>query len=227
VTFDGAAIPPQPFGDDDGSVDPGVAQALLRLAAGEPLDLVEVLRGTRLLIPLVAVLDSSEDGVEKDSHLATPHLVGADGVRANLAFTSVDAARAWDPTVRVVPATAVDTAAAALGDGARALVLDVAAGGAATLGVEALHRLAGRRAPVPDLTAAVGRALVELGRALAWDLVAGPDGVPVLLLELPDADPVPVLQRLAGLLGNAPEVRDRCPVGLDFAVPDRWAAPSG
>ena len=40
-------------------------EALLR---EEPVDLVAVLAGTRLLSALVAVLDEAEAGVEKESH---------------------------------------------------------------------------------------------------------------------------------------------------------------
>jgi hypothetical protein len=112
MRFDGVSIPEQPFRADDGSVGPGVADALAAASAGEAVDLIAVLRRTRLLSPLVAVLDSARDGVEKDSHLAAPYLVGQDGRRANLAFTSMASARSWDATARVVPSTAEATAAA-------------------------------------------------------------------------------------------------------------------
>ena len=49
-----------------------------------------------------------------------------DGRRALLAFTSIDALRAWHPTARPVPVTAADAARAARGEGATALLVDVA-----------------------------------------------------------------------------------------------------
>jgi hypothetical protein len=218
MRFDGASIPEQPFRHDDGSVDPGVADALAAASAGEALDLIAVLRGTRLLSPLVAVLDSTLDGAEKDSHLAAPYLVGQDGRRASLAFTSTAAAQFWDRNARVVPSTAEATAAAALGDGAAALVLDAADPHAVTLGFEALHRLAGQLAPVPDIAESVERALAELGSPMDYDLTAGPEGVPLLTVTTPGRQPSALLQELARLLGADPLVRTNCPVGLDFGV---------
>ena len=218
MRFDGASIPEQPFRHDDGSVDPGVADALAAASSGEAVDLVGELRGTRLLVPLVAVLDTALDGVEKDSHLAAPYLVGLDGRRASLAFTSTASAQCWDPNARVVPSTAEATAAAALGDGAAALVLDAADPHAVTLGFEALHRLAGQLAPVPDIAESVERALAELGSPMDYDLTAGREGVPLLTVTTPGCQPGALLQELARLLGADPLVRTNCPVGLDFAV---------
>jgi hypothetical protein len=185
-----------------------------------------VLRRTRLLSPLVAVLDSARDGVEKDSHLAAPYLVGQDGRRANLAFTSMASARSWDATARVVPSTAEATAAAALGDGAAALVLDAADPHAVTLDFEALHRLAGQLAPVPDIAESVERALAELGSPMDYDLTAGPNGVPLLTVTTPVRQPSALLQKLARLLGADPFVRTNCPVGLDFGVSGKDGASS-
>lgn len=121
---------PTAFADDDGSADPQLASTMRACAAGQcPVDDVIALlcAGVRLLVPIVAVLDEmGEDGEDKSSHMASVSLLQADGRRGILAFTSLDALRAWDPTARPVPAAAPDVAAAALAEGAQGVLIDVA-----------------------------------------------------------------------------------------------------
>ena len=216
--FAGASIPDQPFAGDDGSRAPVVQQAIEALLREEPVDLVAVLAGTRLLSALVAVLDEAEAGVEKESHLAAPYLTGQDGRRGNIAFTCVESAKRWDADARVVPATAAATAAAAIADGADALIIDPADPHVRVVDWTGLHRLAGGLAPLPDLTGAIGRALAQLGRSAEWDLVRGPEGSPLLLVDLAEAEPTATLELLAAVMGADPEVAERSPLGLDFGV---------
>lgn len=121
------------FADDDGSADPAVAAELVRLAdgAGDPARLLRAVATSRLLVPVVAVLEEAEvgdDGVRRDkaSSMASVSVQAADGTRSLLGFTSVDSLRAWRADARPIAASAQRVAQAALAEGADALVVDPA-----------------------------------------------------------------------------------------------------
>jgi hypothetical protein len=128
----GHRIPQPQFPDDDGGTPPEVARALGDYAAGRAGEqaVLAVLADTRLLVPVVAVLteDETVDGLrrEKESEMALPTLVGADGRRAVLAFTSTDSLARWRPDARPVAVHARQACQAAVDESADALVLDVA-----------------------------------------------------------------------------------------------------
>ena len=135
--FEGLSIPDPGFPGDVGVADPGVLDAMDHYRAGEMslLALIERLQGTRLLVPVVAVLDSlSTDDeaeghghghvVEKDSHMAAVSMINPDGRRGLLAFTGVESLNHWDAAARPVPVTFEAALEAARSDGADALVLD-------------------------------------------------------------------------------------------------------
>lgn len=129
----GTTIPDPGFADDDGSVDPQVGAALAAWAAGTGtyVEALQSLQGSRLLVPVVAVLgevEYDEDGLahDKTSDMATVLLQGADGRLALLAFTGTSSLAAWNPEGRPVPVTAAVAAQAALQDAAAALVVDIA-----------------------------------------------------------------------------------------------------
>ncbi|WP_110181459.1 SseB family protein [Nocardioides solisilvae] len=134
--FDGARILQPGFPGDTGSADPAVARALADHrgagAGAETFALaVRALAGSRLLVPVVAVLgevEVDERGLahDKSSDMAAVLLTGADGRVALLAFTSTDALTAWDPAARPVPVAAEVAALSAVQEGADALVVDVA-----------------------------------------------------------------------------------------------------
>jgi hypothetical protein len=151
------AIGTPTFAADDGSPDPRVTAALGAYAAGAggSADVLGALAATRLLVPVVAVLDEaaeSPDGIRTDkaSHMATVSTTGRDGRRGLLAFTSVHTMREWHPAARPVPVTARRAAEAALADGADALVIDLA--GPVTFSVDAgeLRALAAGWRPVGE-----------------------------------------------------------------------------
>ncbi len=130
------SIPDPGFGDDPGVADPKVRQAMDAYRAGvlEHSDLVTVLRGTRVLVAVVAVLDEAtpddqvgSDGLpaEKDSHMAAVSMINPDGRRGLLAFTGVDSLGHWDDAARPVPISFESALAAARDEGADALILDV------------------------------------------------------------------------------------------------------
>ncbi|MFI9558219.1 SseB family protein [Nonomuraea endophytica] len=125
---------PQPLvPDDDGSADAAVAAALSAYAAGEAdaTGVLSALSGARLLVPVVALLTSSEVGEhgltqEKESEMALPKLVGQDGREAVLAFTSARSLALWRPDARPIQVSTLDVCRAAAGEKAAAVVVDVA-----------------------------------------------------------------------------------------------------
>ncbi|WP_019630752.1 SseB family protein [Actinomadura atramentaria] len=164
----GLTIPEPQFPDDDGTADPRLAAALADYAAGRAgaHGVLRELRGARLLVPVVAVLTEEEEvepgGLrrEKSSDMALPTLIGEDGRRGVLGFTSTEALLAWRPDARPVAVHARQACLAALDEGADALVVDVA--GPVPFAVDGLrlHLLAeGREIPPPhedpDVLAAV------------------------------------------------------------------------
>src|SRR4051794_7707675 len=131
--FGGRAIVETGFAGDDGSADPALAAVLeaYQRAAATDADVLAVLAGARLLVPMAALPGPTETGAdglvrEKESDLALPLMVGTDGRRALPAFTSVAALAAWDPAARPVPVDARRAAAGALQEGCAFLVVDPA-----------------------------------------------------------------------------------------------------
>ncbi|MFN8147991.1 MAG: SseB family protein [Candidatus Nanopelagicales bacterium] len=230
--FGGMTVPDPAFADDDGSPDPAVAAALAGWAQGTAYDadVVAALRDARLMVPLVAVLDSVDEQApgpgEKDSHMASVSMVAPDGRRGLLAFTSVAAMAAWDPDARGIPSRADKVAAAALEEGADAVLLD--------LGGPVRHALTGsplgclaHGAPMPDayddpdVHAAVRGVLDRAEGVVRADLRPAPEGPQgrlgdLLLLVEPDprADAAAVADGVARALVADPVLAHRCPLGV-------------
>jgi hypothetical protein len=145
----GRRIPDPGFAGDTGADDP-VLRAALTAYAADPerhLDVFAALQGTRLLVPVVAVLAEAEvddAGLthDKTSDMATALLTGRDGRRALLAFTGLDTLAAWRPDARPVPVAATLAARSAIQEGASALVVDVAGPAAYAVEGELLEGLA-------------------------------------------------------------------------------------
>jgi SseB protein N-terminal domain len=131
--FAGAPVPTPPLPDDDGGAPADLVQALQAAAsgAGDGAGVLRALAVSRLLVPVVAVLDESEtgpDGLRRDkqSSMATVLVEAADGRRSLLAFTGTESLRAWQDDARPVPLAAPLAARAALDEGADALLVDAA-----------------------------------------------------------------------------------------------------
>jgi hypothetical protein len=192
--FGGLSVPDPAFAADDGSADPVLAAALAAYAdsALDAAGLVAALAGKRLMVPLVAVLDEVEevDGLrtEKSSHMASVTLVAADGRRGLLAFTSVATMAAWDPAARGIPARAETVAAAALEEGASAVLLDVAGPLPSALARGLLADVcAADPATVRDL---VGRSVPALPGLVGHEVQVEEAGSVTVLLDLaPGAGP--------------------------------------
>lgn len=126
---------PSPFQADDGSApQPFVAarRALheggAKSARGTALrDVVDAVRSTRLLVPLIAEageIGMTDEGkiVDKTQELSVVQVAGPDGAPITPMFTDVAAMQAWNAHARPVPIEAQRAAAAALGDSGRIVV---------------------------------------------------------------------------------------------------------
>jgi SseB protein N-terminal domain len=128
----GRSIPQPEFPDDDGSAAAELETALRAYAEGTGGEhaVLAALSGSRLLVPVVAILteDETVDGLrrEKESEMALPTLVGDDGRRAVLAFTSTGSLARWRPDARPVAVRTAQACQAALDEPADAVVIDVA-----------------------------------------------------------------------------------------------------
>lgn len=117
--------------DDDGSAPEKLIEALRRFRAHElgEADVVDVVRVSRLLIPLVAVLGEAGENahgqlVDKSQELSIVTVEGPDGRNVLPAFTSVAAMSHWNPLARPVPADGIRVALAAADEGTDLVVLD-------------------------------------------------------------------------------------------------------
>lgn len=135
---------------DRGAADPEVTAVLRERAAGlaTTRQVAAALADRRLLLPLLEV-DGSELPVdERDpcagqgKAMAAPSLLLPNGETTPLAFTSLSALLAWNPTARPLPTTAREMAQRVLRAGGRSLLLDPGTPNSCTLPGLALLRLA-------------------------------------------------------------------------------------
>jgi hypothetical protein len=129
--WQGRHFEPNSAAHDDGSAPERLVEAIRRFRSKElgESDVVDALRGSRLLIPLVAQLGeagTNEHGhtVDKSQELAIVTVVGPDGRTVLPAFTSVAAMAAWNPAARPVPTAAPRVAIAAVAEDTDLVVLD-------------------------------------------------------------------------------------------------------
>ena len=129
VPWEGRHFEPNASPDDDGSAPEKLVEAIRRFQAHDlgEADVVDALRDSRLLIPLVAQLGAdgvNEHGHDKSQELSIVTVAGPDGRTVLPAFTSVDAMSRWNPAARPVPATAGRVALAAASEDTDLVVLD-------------------------------------------------------------------------------------------------------
>jgi len=115
--------------DDDGSAPEKLIEAIRRFQSGDlgEAEVVDALRESRLLIPLVAHLGGEgldHHGGDKTQELSIVTVAGPDGRTVLPAFTSVAAMGRWNPSARPVPATAPRVALAAASESTDLVVLD-------------------------------------------------------------------------------------------------------
>ncbi len=228
--FAGVVVPEPDFADDDGTLQPPLGAVLAAYAdsLASIRDVAVVLAGSRLMTPLVAVLDDVEESPEglrreKSSHMASVSLVSPDGRRGLLAFSSVQAMAAWDPAARGIPAFGAKVAAGALDQAADAVLLDVA--GPVRVAIDgALLRALGTDSPLPlpyadpSVHAAVAAALAGLP-GLADVVLEAPDpgedpDLVVLVRPASGADAESLARAVAERLVAHPAVAAACPRGV-------------
>ncbi|MFE9663514.1 SseB family protein [Streptomyces sp. NPDC005955] len=230
---------PQPgYSDDDGSADPELSAALTAWAADRSAEgpLLEALRGTRLLVPMVALLgevEEDENGLrrEKTSEMAVPTLK-ARGRTALPAFTSTASLARWDPAARPVAVPLEQALKAAAHEKADTIVIDLAGPVPYELTGPALLALAeGRTSTDPLADPAVAEAVRAVVAAepavVSAHLGAGrADAVLALVLD-PAAPAADVVRALAERLADDLTLRARLVRGLDLALLPPGSTPPG
>jgi hypothetical protein len=222
--------------------------ALLAYAQGRAGEhqVLAALAETRLLVPVVAVRaaahpdadpdpdpapapDAGEEGGlppgEKESDMALPTLIGQDGRRGVLGFTSAETLRRWRPDARPVAVRARDACRAVLDESADALVVDVA--GPVPFAVEGnrLFVLAeGRAVPRPyedpDLLAAIEAAFAAEHDVTGVRVGPGTNTELSVRFSLGSgADERTTVQRVADRLAG--ELRGRIVGGVEVGVTRR------
>ncbi|GAA4926902.1 SseB family protein [Streptomyces coeruleoprunus] len=231
-------IPDPGFSDDDGSADPRLTAALAAWAedrAAEP-QVLEALKGARLLVPVVAVLgevEEDENGLrrEKTSDMAVPTLVAGDR-RALPAFTSTESLARWDPAARPVAVPLHQALQAAAHEKADTLVLDMAGPVPYQLTGRSLLALAEGRTSTdplddPAVTAAVRAVVAAEPAVLRAHLGPGTADGTLAVVLAPDAPPADTARRLARALAADEALRARLYRGLDLALLPPDARPPG
>ncbi|MFD2675419.1 SseB family protein [Gulosibacter bifidus] len=129
--WEGRTFSDNPWSDDDGSAPEPLLAALTGFRAGDAslIDVIDALRTSRLLIPLVAHLGEAgvnDAGVtvDKSADLSIVSVKSPDGRATLPVFTSVDAMQHWDATARPVPIAARKAALAAVSEDTQLMILD-------------------------------------------------------------------------------------------------------
>lgn len=240
------AIPDSGFSGDDGSAAPGVVAALAAYCAGkaDQADLVAALTGSRLLVPVTAVLSDPASADEhqsagsagparrreKQSEIALITIMAPDGRRALPAFTSVGALVGWNARARPVPAPAARVCAGALAEGADLVVVDPGGPSTVELSGPTLWALAEGRQLVPaaedpEVIKAVRRATAGMGSVFDTTYVsAGAEPQTELVISLLATDAAgqselrSAAERVARRLAADPIMRVRVEHGVQIAV---------
>ncbi|AUH45229.1 SseB family protein [Streptomyces sp. CMB-StM0423] len=235
-------IPDPGFAADDGSADPGLAAALTAYAAA-PDDpaagprVLAALAGTRVLVPVVALLGEVEEGLgsppskaggglrrDKTSDMAVPTLEIPGGRRALPAFTSTAALARWDPAARPVAVALPQAVRAAVAERADTVVLDVAGPVPYELTGPALLAAAEGRGSTdpladPGVVAAVTAVVSGVPGVRAASLArAGEADGTLALVPTAGTAPADVARAVAEALAADPALRARLVRGLDLAL---------
>jgi hypothetical protein len=129
--WSGRAFDVNNFAGDDGSAPAALISAIAKFHSGEAIaeDVVDAIRESRLLIPLLADLGESEIGshgqkVDKSAELSIVTVATPDDQNGLPVFSSVAAMQKWNPIARPVPADARRVALAAAAEGNTRIILD-------------------------------------------------------------------------------------------------------
>jgi hypothetical protein len=131
VPWAGRQIDENQFAGDDGSAPEEFLNAMSGFRRGElgQAEVVDALRSSRLLVPLVAHLGESEIGsrglqVDKSSELSIVTVKSPDDQDALVVFSSVAAMQLWNPNARPVPTDAIRVCLAAASQLSTRVVVD-------------------------------------------------------------------------------------------------------
>lgn len=133
IPFDGREFRPHPFDGDDGSAPEVLARALSRWqgeqSAEAMVDVVEALRESRVLVPLLAEAGEfglTDEGltVDKTQELSIVSVKGPDGKPVAVCFSDVEAMTTWNPSARPIPVEAIKVAAWVLDDQMARIVIN-------------------------------------------------------------------------------------------------------
>jgi hypothetical protein len=131
VPWEGRELEENRFAGDDGFAPEEFITAMSGFRAGDlgQADVVDALRVSRLLVPLVAQLGESEIGanglkVDKSAELSIVTVKAPDDQEALVVFSSVDAMQRWNPSARPVPTDAIRVCLAAASQLSTRVVID-------------------------------------------------------------------------------------------------------
>jgi hypothetical protein len=131
VPWEGRELEENRFAGDDGSAPGEFLEAILGFRAGEfgQAAVVDALRVSRMLVPLLAQLGESEIGanglkVDKSAELSIVTVKSPDDQDTLVVFTSVAAMQLWNPSARPVPTDAIRVCLAAASQLSTRVVVD-------------------------------------------------------------------------------------------------------
>lgn len=131
VPWDGRHFEENTFADDDGTANPALIEAIGNLQAGTGSieNVIDAIRDSRLLIPLLANLGEAGEGahgqtVDKSADLSIVTVETPDQQNGLPVFSSVTAMATWNKDARPVPHSAVKAALAAAAEGNTRMILD-------------------------------------------------------------------------------------------------------
>ena len=131
VPWEGRELEENRFAGDDGSAPKEFLTAISGFRSGAlgQADVVDALRVSRLLVPLLAKLGESEIGanglkVDKSAELSIVTVKAPDDQDALVVFSSVAAMQRWNPSARPVPTDAIRVCLAAASQLSTRVVID-------------------------------------------------------------------------------------------------------
>ena len=131
VPWEGRELEENRFAGDDGSAPKEFLTAIagFRVGVKGQADVVNALRSSRLLVPLLAKLGESEIGanglkVDKSAELSIVTVKAPDDQEALVVFSSVATMQHWNPSARPVPTDAIRVCLAAASQLSTRVVID-------------------------------------------------------------------------------------------------------
>ena len=185
VPWDGRHFEENSFAGDDGTANPVLISAIagLQSGSGSIEHVIDAIRDSRLLIPLLANLGEAGEGahgqtVDKSAELSIVTVETPDQQNGLPVFSSVSAMSVWNKDARPVPHSAVKAALAAAAEGNTRMILD--AGSATEFvvrrpAIEAIAKGEPWQHPAKDaeVVEAFGEALGSFDEFVSWSLGNG------------------------------------------------------